>query len=477
VDKDHLLPDTLPSLFSGGIMAAAQTSAASRDVPVTAEIAKRAANLAWTNLPEDLIERTKQCLLDWFAVTVAGAQEELTDILVREALEDGARGSASLVGRSETALPSTAALINGAASHALDYDDVNFSMGGHPTVTVVPALLALGEKRKASGRLFIESFIAGYETSGRVGRLVAPSHYQKGFHVTGTVGSFSATAAAGRMLGLTDQQLAVAFGIAATQAAGLKSNFGTMCKPLHAGTASEHGLRAARLAAKGFTARGDSLECDQGFASSQSDHLATDAALGEPPAGWHLRNNLFKYHAACYLTHAPIECAKEIRLKSNFPPERVKKILLRIDSSADKVCNIPHPTTGLEAKFSLRQTVAMALTSVDTANLDSYNEAVTQEPRIKTLRDKMAIEFKPNWEHSFAEMAIQLDDGTTLEARHDSGIPWADIAKQRHAIETKFDSLVAPVLGTAGTKRLRDTIDRIDGLADVGELARASVKR
>jgi 2-methylcitrate dehydratase PrpD len=278
------------------------------------------------------------------------------------------------------------------------------------------------------------------------------------------------------MLGLSDKEIAVAFGIAATQAAGLKSNFGTMCKPLHAGTASEHGLRAARLAAKGFTARSDSLECDQGFASSQSDHLNAEAALGEPPAGWHLRNNLFKYHAACYLTHAPIECAKEIRLKSNFPPERVKKILLRIDAGADKVCNIENPTTGLEAKFSLRQTVAMALSGVDTANLDSYNDAVTQEPRIKTLRDKMSIEFKPNWEHSLAEMAIQLDDGTTLEATHDSGIPWADVAKQRQALETKFESLVTPVLGTAGTKRLHDAIERIDSLADVGELARASAK-
>jgi 2-methylcitrate dehydratase PrpD len=230
------------------------------------------------------------------------------------------------------------------------------------------------------------------------------------------------------------------------------------------------------LAAKGFTARGDSLECDQGFASSQSDHLNTEAALGEPPQGWHLRNNLFKYHAACYLTHAPIECAKEIRLRSNFPPERVKKILLRIDSGADKVCNIANPTTGLEAKFSLRQTVAMALTGIDTANLDSYNDAVTQEPRIKALRDKMAIEFKPNWAHSLAEMAIQLDDGTTIEANHDSGIPWADVDKQRAALEAKFESLVVPVLGAAGAKRLHDAIERIDTMSDVGELVRASTK-
>src|SRR5579862_8859282 len=174
-------------------------------VAVTAEIARRAAHLAWTDFPDDLVERTKQCLLDWFAVTVAGAQDELTDILIKEALEDGAVGQASLVGRREKVLPSTAALINGSASHALDYDDVNFAMHGHPTVTVVPALLALGEQKKVSGRLFIESFIAGYETAGRVGRLVAPSHYLRGFHVTGTVGSFSATAAAGRMLGLSDE--------------------------------------------------------------------------------------------------------------------------------------------------------------------------------------------------------------------------------------------------------------------------------
>ena len=154
----------------------------------------------------------------------------------------------------------------------------------------------------------------------------------------------------------------------------------------------------------------------------------------------------------------------------------MKSIVLRIDSGADKVCNIESPTTGLEAKFSLRQTVAMALTGVDTANLDSFNDAVTQEPRIKSLRDKMSIEFKPDWAKSVSEMAIQLDDGTMIEATHDSGIPWADLAKQRSALETKFESLVTPVLGAAGTRRLADAIERIDSLTDVGELARASAK-
>ncbi len=154
----------------------------------------------------------------------------------------------------------------------------------------------------------------------------------------------------------------------------------------------------------------------------------------------------------------------------------MKQILLRIDSGADKVCNIPHPTTGLEAKFSLRQTVAMALTGVDTASLDSYTEAITQDVRIKTLRDKVSIDFRPNWEHSLAEMAIELDDGTMTEASHDSGIPWPDLARQRQALEAKYESLAVPVLGVAGAKRLHDAIESIDTLEDVGELARASAK-
>ncbi|MGE5152311.1 MAG: hypothetical protein ACM3II_19500 [Rhodospirillaceae bacterium] len=189
-----------------------------------------------------------------------------------------------------------------------------------------------------------------------------------------------------------------------------------------------------------------------------------------------MRNYLFKYHAACYMPHAPIEYAKEIRLNSNFPPERVKKIVLRLDAAADKVCNIPHPTTGLEAKFSLRQTVAMALAGINTAALDSYSAEITQEPRIKALRDKVAIDFRTDWPHALAEMAIQLDDGTTVEASHDSGIPWADLSKQRTALEAKFDGLVTPILGAAGTRRLHDAIERIDSLSDVGDLARAATK-
>jgi 2-methylcitrate dehydratase PrpD len=388
-------------------------------------------------------------------------------------------------------VPSTAALINGAASHALDYDDVNFAMGGHPTVTIVPALLALGEQIKASGQKLVESFVVGYETAGRVGLLVAPSHYQKGFHGTGTIGAFAAAAAAGHMLGLDASQIAVAFGIAGTQAAGLKSNFGTMCKPLHAGLAAAHGLGAARLAAAGFTARADILECDQGFAQTQSDQFNAEVALAPPASGWHLRNNLFKYHAACFLTHAPIEAARQIMrttMQTTRPsPDRIARLVLRIDAGADKICNIAVPTNGLEAKFSLRQTVAMAVLGVDTAALASYNEAITRDPRVVALRDKVTIDLVHNapspgqqevgnWSHSRVELAAHFDDGSVAHAAFDCGIPAQDLTAQRRALEAKYESLVVPVLGAAAARRLHDLIENLPSLSDVGELLHAAAR-
>src|SRR5262249_14371887 len=153
----------------------------------------------------------------------------------------------------------------GAAAHALDYDDVNVAIPGHPSVAILPGLLALAERQRASGRDVSTAFVAGYETACRIGIALLPGHYHLGFHATGTIGSLGAAAACARLLGLSAMARAAALGIAATQAAGLKAQFGTMCKPFHAGKAAQNGLLAARLAARGFTSRDDILECAQGF--------------------------------------------------------------------------------------------------------------------------------------------------------------------------------------------------------------------
>ena len=453
----------------------ARAARAAAAVPVTQALAERSAALRYDDIPTDVRELARQCLLDWFAVTLAGSREDLSRILLEEALEQGGRAQATLIGHAARTATQQAALVNGAASHALDYDDVNMALTGHPTVAIVPGLLALAEARGAGGAEVVAAFVAGYETLCRIGRLVAPGHYERGFHSTGTVGSFGAAAACAHLLGLGAAATAVALGIAGTQAAGLKSMFGTMCKPLHAGKAAQNGLLAATLAAKGFTARPDVLECAQGFAATQSPDFAPDAALAEPAGGYHLRHNLFKYHAACYLTHAPIECARELVSRHAFTPDEVDGIQLKIDAGADKVCNIPAPRTGLEAKFSLRLTSAFALAGVDTARLDTYSDERTRQADLVRLRDKVKIAFEAGMPSTLAEMRVALKDGRTVQARHDSGVPASDVAAQGLRVEAKFFSLAGPVIGRAQAERLAEAVHGLDRMERIDGLARLAV--
>ena len=455
--------------------AAAPARTAASAPSITAELARRAASLRYDDIPEEIRTLARQCLLDWLAVTLAGSREELARILIAEAEEQGGAASVTLIGHPRKAPTQQAALVNGAASHALDFDDVNMTMGGHPTVPIVPAILALAEARGASGAQLVAAFVTGYETLCRVGALVSPGHYLRGFHNTATVGSFGAAAAAAHILGLDAAKTATALGIAGTQAAGLKSMFGTMCKPLHAGKAAQNGLIAASLAARGFTSRDDVLECAQGFADTQSPDFRPEKALADPPGGWHLRNNLFKYHAACYLTHAPIECARELRRKHAIEPQAVRAVTLRVDAGASKVCHILAPRTGLEAKFSLRLTTALALAGIDTASLETYSERYAGDPALVALRDKVTVDFQREWKHTVAELAVALADGRVLEARHDSGVPASDLDAQGRRLEAKFMSLAKPVLGGAQAERLAGAVAELDALRSVAELTRLCI--
>src|SRR5882757_207620 len=290
---------------------------------LTQVLASKAAALDYDDLPTPARELARQCVLDYFGVALAGAGDELVLMLLDEMAAAGGAPQASLIGH-ETRLPAlAAALVNGAAAHALDYDDVNMAMPGHPSVAILPGLLALAELRRSSGPEVITAFVAGYETACRIGAALQPGHYNLGFHSTGTIGAFGAAAACARLLGLDAEATAMALGIAGTQAAGLKSQFGTMCKPFHAGKAAQNGLLAARLAARGFSSRPDIIECVQGFASTHGPDFSPEAALATPEAGLHIFANLFKYHAACYLTHAPIECARRLCDQHRLTPEAV----------------------------------------------------------------------------------------------------------------------------------------------------------
>ncbi|HJV79699.1 MmgE/PrpD family protein [Noviherbaspirillum sp.] len=442
---------------------------AEQNSALTQSLAHRALSLQYEALPAEVRTLALQCVLDWIAVTLAGSQEPLVRILLADMSEQGGHRQAGIVGHAERLPTLAAALINGAASHALDYDDVNLSMTGHPTVAVLPGLLAQAEQRNASGRALITAFVAGYETACDIGARMGASHYARGFHATATIGSFGSAAACAHLLGLDADQTAYALGIAGTQAAGLKSMFGTMCKPLHAGKAAYNGLLAARLAARGFDSRKDVLEAVQGFASTQSDGLNAPSV---PESGFHLRHNLFKYHAACYLTHAGIECGRSLREKHGFSGADIKRVTLRVDQGCDKVCNIVEPRTGLEAKFSLRQTAAFALAGVDTARLDTYDQALMADPALAALRSKIAVDLLPDRPHTQAEMEVELNDGRRFSASHDAGTPTASVEEQGRRIDAKFLSLAAPVLGPARAEEVQAMVHRLDQLSSVSELTR-----
>jgi 2-methylcitrate dehydratase PrpD len=438
---------------------------------VTAALAAMAAGLQLDDIDDDARAVARQCLLDWFAVTIAGADEPCVELLTAEAAEQGGHPQATLVGRGLRLSTRQAALVNGTASHAHDYDDVNMTLSGHATVAVAGGLLALAEKLDASGADVLTAFVAGYETACRVGALVMPGHYAMGFHSTATAGTFGAAAACGRLLGLDADAMARAFGIAGTMAAGLKSQFGTDCKPFHAGRATEAGLMAATMAGRGFTSRGDILDCERGFAATHSKHFNPEAATGDAPGGgFHVRNNLFKYHAACYLTHAAIESGRQIRSSHAPALDEVAEVTIQVEKGADRVCNIAEPATGLETKFSLRMTTAFALAGIDTAGMTSYTAANATDPRLTALRDRVQVDLVSGVSATFSDVSVTLKDGTRLQASHDSGVPAPDVAVQGERIGAKFDALARPVIGDNRTGALRAAVEAIETAPSLAEI-------
>jgi 2-methylcitrate dehydratase PrpD len=442
---------------------------------LTRKIAEHGASLAFDSLPDDVVAIAKSCLIDWLGVTLAGSYDALAEMLQAEAAEQGGAEQATVIGGKSRTSVLQAALLNGTASHALDYDDVNLSMPGHPTVPVVPAILALAERDGFDGRAFITAFIAGVESEVRIGALMGEAHYQKGWHTTGTVGTFGAAAGAAHMLGLDIDSTVAAYGIAGTQAAGLKSNFGTMCKPLHAGKAAANGLYAALLAKRGFTSNPEILECVQGFGDTQTDNFQPDLALAGLGETFHARGILFKYHAACYGTHASIEAAVALREQHDLAADRIEKVEVRVPASYQKMCNIQNPTTGLEGKFSLRFTTAMAFAGANTARTDSYSAETCADPKIVSLRDRINVVPEEKWEHANSEVIVSTNDGVVLRQMADASIAETDQARQWARLADKFRGLAEPAIGAEKAEKVVEAVGRLeaqDSLVEIAELCR-----
>jgi 2-methylcitrate dehydratase PrpD len=442
----------------------------------THAVAEHGACLSFVDIPHDVGEVAQQCLLDWFAVTLAGSSEPAAQIARSVALEDepGNLG-ATVVGTDVRLSAPAAALVNGTASHALDYDDANTSMVGHPTVPVLGALLPLAEIRHASGAELLTAFVAGYETECLVGRAIGLPHYRQGFHATGTVGAIGAASACARLLGLDTETTATALGLAATQAAGLKCMFGTMAKPLHAGRAAANGLLAARLAAAGFTANRQALEAAQGFATSLGG--AEMSEFNGSGRKWFIRRNLFKFHASCYETHSTIEGIRRLCTDNPVPVDLIQRIVVHANTLQLGMCAIREPTTGLETKFSLHHLAAAAALGIDTSAVACFSDEFASDNRILELRRRVEV-IDDGPPSGGTPVELWLADGNHLGGAYDTHQPATDLAAQRRRLEEKATALAMPVIGHRATRLVemvralpdcRDTVDLMTLTATTGD--------
>ncbi len=436
---------------------------------VTRALVDSVRELRYDEVPDDAREVARHCVLDFLAVALAGVHEPLVDILVDAIARPEGAEEARLLGRPQRCTRLTAALVNGAAGHALDFDDTHMRMNGHPTVPVLPALLALADRGAMTGRALLTALVAGIELECRLGVLLGARHYEVGFHSTATLGTFGAAAACAHLLGLDAGQWAQAMGLAGSQAAGLKSAFGTMTKPLHAGRAASAGLLAALLARGGFTAATDVLEAKQGFLETHAGDPPDLSRLDRLRGRFLVRETLFKYHAACYLTHAGIEAARGLRQRHGIDPVDVDDVELAVAPALLRICNIAEPRTGLEGKFSLRATTAMALLGADTADLATYSDRRMTDAALIRLRDRVRVVTDAGREVTRARVTLKAG-ARRFEAEADTGVPASDLREQRSRLRGKFDALAAPCIGADRAARLAAAALAVDEIPRASEL-------
>lgn len=399
-------------------------------------------------------------LLDWAAVGIAGTGEPVARILRAQAMDEAGTEQAHVFGHARAFPVRMAAMVNGTTSHALDYDDTHFDHIGHPSVAILPAALAMGEHLGASGEAFQDAALIGAELSIRIGTWLGRAHYQGGFHQTATAGTFGAAAAAGRLAGLDRAQMGAALGLAATRASGLKSQFGTMGKPFHAGLAAANGVEAVQLIMHHFKPNPQALESDQGFAAT---HMGENnvAALEDLGSDWRFSRISHKFHACCHGLHATLEALRQV---AGIDPKRIADITITTHPRWLSVCNIAAPQTGLEAKFSYRMVTAMALLGHDTARLESYSDALCQNPDITALRERVSVTTSEALTETQSQVTLRLTDGTLRELAHDLDAP-LPIDERRQRLRAK----AAALLGEDREDRLWTMIA---GNAAPGDLAR-----
>jgi 2-methylcitrate dehydratase PrpD len=446
--------------------------AAALDLGVTKDFCSFLASFRLEDLPSEAVHEAKRGLIDWIGCALAGSHHDTIDKLLAVLGAIGGQPAATVLGRGRKLGLLEAPIANGQMGHLLDFDDTH--MGGvvlHASSPILAALLALADRGGIDGRTLIAAYVTGFEAGVRTGQS-APAHHDGGWHLTGTLGTIAAGAAAGKLLGLDAKRLTHALGIAATQAAGLQQNRGTMCKSFHAGKAASSGVLAALLAERGFDSSEEIIEGKRGFCRIYSTVAKPEAVLEDLGTRWEITRNGYKPYACGVVLHPLIDAMIALAGKTNLRAEAIQSVALRVHPHAVKITGIDDPKTGLQSKFSINHAAAAAF--VDrAAGIAQFEQVRAAAPEILAFRAKVTVETDQNLRKDEAAATIVTVSGVQYEVHipHASGT--VDNLMTDAALETKFLGNAMPVIGEARARDVLRLAWHLDHVAEIRDITAA----
>jgi len=447
---------------------------------IAEELARRALAIKYADLPEPAIRWAEIGFRDTIGVTLAGCQEPCVRILRGLPGIGNSDGPCLTFDNRQRCDLLDAALINATASHALDYDDFASGIGGHPSVPLVPAILALGDTHDISGHQAIEAYVAGFEAESRLGRAVHPHHYDRGWHPTATLGIFGTVIAISHLLDLGEKRTATALAIAASLASGIKTNFGTMTKPLHVGHSVRNGVMATLLARDGFTANSECFEHKQGFLevfqgqgtfdiSKLFDDWAEPLEIVDPGFG-------LKQFPCCGSTHTAINCMIDLRREHALKADKIRSVHVLVNPRRLPHTDNPDPKNGLEAKFSLPYLVARAVVNGD-VNLDHFEDQAPADLFVRSVMTKISTGAHPDMpgesENQFgSEVTVVLNDGHQISRRIDHRLGRGpDHPMSDEELRQKFENCAGRVLPETQVELLFHKLQILRGVENTRTLS------
>ncbi len=460
----------VPGALSLGLAARVESSGSG----VTRLLARFVVDSKWSDIPEAARKEAARSVVNWVGCALGGARHETMDCALSALSDLSGPRTATVLGRKERLDVLHASLLNGISSHVLDFDDTHLETIIHPAGPVAPVLLALAESQTMSGPDFLHAFILGVEVECRIGMAVYPWHYDQGYHITGSAGVFGAAAAAGKILRLDEKQMTWALGIAATQSAGLREMFGTMCKAFHPGRAAQNGLTAALLASKNFTSSEESLEAPRGFAhvlSENRDFSKLTRGLGET---YEVTRNTYKPFPCGIVIHPTIDACIQLRNEHALRASDIARVELRVHPLVLELTGKRTPRTGLEGKFSVYHSAAVALLRGVVGQVEYSDEAV-RDPAVVALRERITATADPNVREEEVHARLVLASGGAFEKHIEHVVGSLENPLSDRDLETKVRGQADSVLSASEAQELLSLSWSVASLPDAAAIAKAAV--